>query len=180
MSVRPWKLLRSEQLQDCRVFQVERVVCESPTDASVHEFFRICSVDWAKVVPVTASGEVVMVRQYRHASGELSLEVPAGLIDPGEAPSETAARECLEETGYEVTDLRSLGVLRPNPALFANRMHTFVAFGARRTSAIAQTQTEQTEVELVPIGDLATLLTSGIVDHALDVATLWRFLHTFA
>jgi 8-oxo-dGTP pyrophosphatase MutT (NUDIX family) len=177
MPVRPWTVLSSEQLQDCRIFEVERVVSSSPIDASEHEFFRIRSVDWAQIVPVTDRDEIVMVRQYRHGSGELSLEVPAGLIDPGETAEAAAARECLEETGYKVDGLRSLGVLRPNPALFTNRLHTYAAFGARRTAEIMQTDTEQTEVELVPVAEVPQMLIRGVVDHALDAALLWRFLH---
>jgi 8-oxo-dGTP pyrophosphatase MutT (NUDIX family) len=179
MPVRPWRVLSIEQLLDCRVFTVERLKSSSPLDASVHDFFRIRSVDWAQIVPVTDADEIVMVRQYRHGSGELSLEIPAGLIDAGEAPAAAAARECLEETGYAVSGLRSLGVLRPNPALFVNRLHTFAAFGAQPAAKIMQTDTEQTEVELVPVADVADLLIRGIVDHALDTAVLWRFLHEY-
>jgi len=179
MPVRPWTVLSIEPLQDCRVFTVERLESRSPVDASVHDFFRIRSVDWAQIVPVTDNDEIVMVRQYRHGSGELSLEVPAGLIDAGEAPDAAAARECLEETGYAVSNLRSLGVLRPNPALFMNRLHTFAAFGAQPAARIMQTDTEQTEVELVRVADMADLLIRGVVDHALDTAVLWRFLHEY-
>ena len=177
MRVEPWTELSSEQLLDCRIFKVERTLSRSPVDRSVHEFFRIRSANFAHVVPVTADDEVVMVRQYRHGTGELSLEVPAGLIDPGEDPAAAAARECLEETGYRALELRSLGVLRPNPAVFANYLYTFAAYDVRPEAEILRTETEHTEVELVPIARIAELLTEGVVDHALDTAVLWRFLH---
>jgi len=177
MRVEPWTVLSSEQLLDCRIFRIERTLARSPVDRSVHEFFRIRSVDFAHVVPVTENDEVVMVRQYRHGSGEMSLEVPAGLIEPSEDPAAAAARECLEETGYATGELRSLGMLRPNPAVFANNLHTFVAYGVRRVAAIEQTETEQTEVELVPLDRVASLMIDGVIDNALDVAVLWRFLH---
>lgn len=177
MRVEPWTVLSSEQLLDCRIFRIERTLARSPVDQSVHDFFRIRSVDFAHIVPVTENDEVVMVRQYRHGSGEMSLEVPAGLIEPGEDPSQAAARECLEETGYVAARLQSLGMLRPNPAVFTNNLHTFVAYGVRRVAAIAQTDTEHTAVELVPIDALARMLIEGVIDNALDVAVLWRFLH---
>jgi 8-oxo-dGTP pyrophosphatase MutT (NUDIX family) len=180
MKVKPWTILSSEQMLDCRVFTVERTKSQSPIDASVHEFFRLRSVDWAQIVPVTEDNEVVMVRQYRHGSGELSLEIPAGLIDEGEAPAEAAARECLEETGYAVNGLQPLGVLRPNPALFLNYLHAFVAFGVYEAAEIAHTATEQTEVELVAVDRIAELMLQGVVDHALDTAVLWRFLHEYS
>jgi ADP-ribose pyrophosphatase len=180
MKVRPWRILSSEHLLDCRIFSVERTRSQSPIDASIHEFYRLRCVDWAQIVPVTADDEIVMVRQYRHGSDELSLEIPAGLIDPGETPEEAAKRECLEETGYAANGLDSLGILRPNPALFVNRLHAFVAYGVQRSGSIANTATEQTEVELVPIDRLAELMLNGKIDHALDTAVLWRFLHVYS
>jgi ADP-ribose diphosphatase len=166
-------------LLDCRIFVVESTRMESPADASVHEFFRLRAPDWAHLVPVTPDEQIVMIRQFRHGTQEISLEVPAGLIEPGETPETAARRECLEETGYRATDLRSLGVLRPNPAFMTNRLHSFYALGVEPASAIAQTATEITEVELVPIHRLPELLTSGAIDHALDTALLWRFLHEY-
>ena len=177
MRVSPWTVLSSEDLLDCRIFRIERTFARSPVDRTVHDFFRIRSADWSHVVPVTADDDVVMVRQYRHGSGEMSLEVPAGIIEPGEEPARAAARECLEETGYATGELRPLGVLCPNPAVFANRLHTFAAYGVQRVAEIRQTATEHTAVELVPIARLRALLTDGRIDNALDVATLWRFLH---
>lgn len=177
MIVRPWTVLASEELLDCRILSVERTRCQSPVDESVHEFFRLRSVDWAMVVPITAAGEIVLVRQYRHGSGALSLEIPSGLVDPGETPIQAAARECLEETGYRADGLQPFCVLRPNPALFTNRLHAFVARGVRKVSEIAQTATEHTEVELVPGQQVGDFLRDGRIDHALDSAVLWRLVH---
>ena len=137
-------------------------------------------MDWAQIVPVTDNNEVVLIRQYRHGSGELSLEIPAGLIDEGEAPIDAAARECMEETGYAVDGIQPLCVLRPNPALFLNYLHVFVAFGVQKVAEALQSPTEHTEVELVPVSGIADLLKQGVIDHALDTAVLWRFVHEYA
>ena len=179
MNVKPWTVLSTERLLECPVFAVERTQSQSPVDESVHDFYRLQCVDWAQIIPVTENNEVVMVRQFRHGSGELSLEVPAGLIDPGEAPIAAAARECLEETGYQSAAVQPFGVLRPNPALFANYLHTFVAFDVQKVADIAQSATEHTEVELVPAERISELLLQGVVDHALDSALLWRFVHEY-
>jgi len=177
--VKPWAELSHQHLLDCRIFSVESLASRSPEDESIHEFFRIRCVDWVHIVPVTSDDRVVLVRQFRHGSGELSLEAPAGLMEPGERPVEAAARECLEETGYVAGNLQPMGVLRPNPALFTNRMYSFYARDVRRVGEIQHTSTEYTEVELVPVSELPELLTSGRIDHALDTATLWRFLHEY-
>lgn len=180
MKVKPWTVVASEQVFDGRVFTVEQTMCQSPVDDSVHDFFRLRSVDWAHIVPITEHREIVMVRQYRHGSGELSLEIPAGMIEAGEAPADAAARECLEETGYQTNAVQPFGVMRPNPALFVNYLYAFVAFDVHRVADIAQTATEQTEVELVPVKRIAEMLQQGVVDHAHDCATLWRFIHEYS
>ena len=88
-----------------------------------------------------------------------------------------AARECLEETGYETDELISLGILNPNPAIFTNKLHTFVAPNAKLVTDISNSPTEQTEVQLIPMEQVADLLVAGEIDHALVTATLWRMLY---
>jgi 8-oxo-dGTP pyrophosphatase MutT (NUDIX family) len=134
-------------------------------------------VDWVNVLPITADQEVVFVRQYRHGSDAISLEIPGGMVDPGEAPIVSAARECLEESGFRASHLTSLGVLNPNPAVFNNQLHTFVAENVVIEGDIQNTATEQTEVVLVPRAELASYLLDGRIDHALVAATLWRYLY---
>jgi ADP-ribose pyrophosphatase len=175
--VREWTELRREPVADCRVFSVERSWARSPEDGSEHDYYRILSVDWAQVVPVTADGDIVMIRQYRHGAERITLEIPGGLVDPGEPPDRAAARECLEETGYRAEKVRSLGSLNPNPALFGHRLHAFVAEGVEPVGEIQNTGREQTAVELVPAAELPRLLTEGIIDHALIAVTLWRYVY---
>ena len=173
-SLRRWRELRRERIADCRIFDVEQSVAESPVDGSEHDYFRIVSRDWVQIIPLTDAGEVVMVRQFRHGSSSFVL---GGIVDPGEDPAAAAARECLEESGYQVDTPQPIGALNPNPAIHTHRLHSFYATGARRVADIQNTTTEYTEVELVPLADLADRLRDGDIDHALVAATLWRFLH---
>lgn len=167
-----WKEVATEFLQDCRVFQVFRTTSESPDGASRHDFFRIDSTDWVNVVPLTADGQVVMVRQYRHGARKDTLEVPGGMVDPGERPAEAAARELLEETGYRAGQIERLGSVNPNPALFGNRLHCFLATDAECVAEIENGPTEHTVVELHSPARVRELTLAGEIDHALVLATL--------
>lgn len=79
------------------------------------------------VVPVTAAGSVVMVYQYRYAAGEVTLEIPAGKLDPGEEPHECARRELGEETGLKAGRLTRLFSLLTTPGFSDEVIHVFTA-----------------------------------------------------
>ena len=165
-----------ETVADARIFTVERSMAESPVDGETRPFHRIRSVDWAQIVPITRDDEAVLVRQYRHGSQLITLEIPGGLVDAGEDPAAAALRECLEETGYRARTARPLGVVNPNPALFAHRLHSFYATDVESERAIQNTGSEVTEVVLVPVADLERLLLAGEIEHALVAGALWRYL----
>ena len=92
------------------------------------------------------------------------------MVDPGESPEATAARELLEETGYRPESLHAIGVVNPNPALFGNRCHTFLARGARPVAEVSNHGHEETHVELLSLAAVQDRLRSGEIDHALVVA----------
>src|SRR4030043_2150070 len=118
--IKPWKCIRSNTPQSFRVFSVRTDRAVSPRTGNEHDFHIIESRDWINIIPVTKDNQVVMVKQYRHGSREVTLEIPGGLVDPGDTPEKAAARELLEETGYQAEELMKIGSVNPNPALFNN------------------------------------------------------------
>jgi ADP-ribose pyrophosphatase len=148
---------------------------ESPSTGDSHPFYRIESPAWVNVVALTERDELVMVRQWRQGLRAVTLEIPGGLVDPGETPAAAGVRELLEETGFRAGRMTSLGSINPNPALFTNRCHMQVAEGCVRVAEIQNSATEETIVELLPRAALPDLLRSGGIDHALVVAALYAF-----
>lgn len=111
-----------------------------------------------------------MVKQYRHGSRNVTLEIPGGMVEPGEKPVDAASRELLEETGFRGKTMDQLGVVNPNPALFSNSCYTFLASGVKKVAPIQNSAREETVVELVPLSQIRKLLLSGEISHALVVA----------
>jgi 8-oxo-dGTP pyrophosphatase MutT (NUDIX family) len=107
--IKPWKRVRSGPSRSFRVFSIRADTTLSPRTGSKHNFYVIETRDWINVIPLTDDHQVVMIRQYHHGSREVTLEIPGGLVDPGETPKKAAARELLEETGYDAEQWSKIG-----------------------------------------------------------------------
>ena len=174
--IKSWKRKESQLLQKTRILDFCEATDVSPYTEEEHRFVFIDSLKWVNLVPITERNEIVMIRQYRHGSQRVTLEIPGGMVDAGEDPRKAAVRECQEETGYVVRTPHSLGELNPNPALFNNSLHTFYGRVSEYRPKVHFSETEKTEVELISIHRLRPFLLDSTIDHALVCATLWRFL----
>ncbi len=177
MTINDWQRLGDEILVHYKVFEVRKSRRRSPRTGADIGFFLIDTPDWVNVIAVTEQDRLVLVRQFRHGSEKVSLEIPGGLIDPHETdPAQAAARELREETGYEAANIELLGVMNPNPALFTNRCSVFLATGCRRVGDLAMDPGEDIEVVTVPTGELDSLIRRGEIEHALVLAAIafWR------
>ena len=165
--VRPWPRLSSRTIFGSKVFELAIERLRSPRTEQEIDAVVLRACDWVNVVPLTPDQRVVMVRQYRFGTEDVQLEIPGGLVDPGESPAEAAPRELLEETGYACTRLTSLGSICPNPAILRNRLHTFLAEGCTLSAEQQLDPGEDIEVELLPLSEIDGLLASGGIGHAL-------------
>ncbi|MGN6362124.1 MAG: NUDIX domain-containing protein [Thermomicrobiales bacterium] len=124
------------------------------------------------IVPLLPDGRAVLVRQYRHATGETLLEIPAGTRDvPGETPEATAARELGEETGYRATHLTQVLDFYTAPGFCTERMLVYLATGLSRGDQQLMDD-EAIAVELVALDDVPALLARGELRDAKTIAGL--------
>lgn len=93
--------------------------------------YTIQSPDFALVIALNPQGHLLLVRQFRPALGMVTLELPAGHVEPGESPEQAARKELCEETGHEADTFELLGNLSPSTARFTNRMWIFFAPNVR-------------------------------------------------
>lgn len=173
--IEPWPLQSSRVILETRIFRVrEDTRAEPGNEARTHAFWVLESDDWCNVVAVTEARELVLIEQWRHGQAAVSLEIPGGIVDPGEDPARAAARELEEETGFRAGSVVPLGVLHPNPAILANRCHVFLAEGVTR-AADARTHfdaTERIETRLAPLAEVDELVRSGEITHTIVIAAL--------
>jgi ADP-ribose diphosphatase len=127
----------------------------------------------AAVVAVDAHDAVTLIRQFRHAAGGFIWEVPAGTLDPGEAPEACARRELREETGLTATAWTALGSVLTTPGFCDERIHLFLARDLA-DAAQALDHDEVLTVSRVPLRHALEMVRSGEIEDAKSIAALHR------
>lgn len=173
MALQPWTIQGRRTIADLGVFQIHQLLARSPRTGEDRRIALVTTGNWINVVPVTTDGNVVLVRQFRHGTREFTLEVPGGLIDPGESPSDAAARETREETGYAGDAPVRLGVVEPNPAFLDNRCYTYLIENCTRVGDQQMDAGEDIEVVTVPLSEIPDRISCGEIAHALVVCAFW-------
>lgn len=165
-----WRELTRTHANDYRIFSTQRIRASHPATGAERDFIALHATDWVNVIALTPAREVVLIRQYRHGTGAIHVEIPGGMVDPGEAPEAAARRELCEETGYVATRWRCLGALSPNPAILDNRLHMYLAEDATPTGTAQLDAGEVVATFTAPLAETFAMVKRGAIDHALVVA----------
>ena len=175
MPPKPWKVISSQVNDSFRIFNLRTDRACSPRTQAAHDFYILESTDWVNVIPVTPRGEVVLIRQYRHGTKEVTLEIPGGIVEPGDTPETAAQRELVEETGFKEKQMILLGSVHPNPAFLTNRCFTYLARDVVRVQTQDQDDKEDIEVEVRSLEEVPRLIRQGEITHALVLAAFYRY-----
>jgi 8-oxo-dGTP pyrophosphatase MutT (NUDIX family) len=174
--IKPWPKISSKPLGDFRVFSVRSELRVSPRTGQEHDFYVLDATNWVNVIAVTPDDKMVLVEQFRHGSETVELEIPGGVMDPEDAsPVVTGCRELREETGYVGEGAREIGHVFPNPAIMRNHCYTILVEKCRLTERVEFDSTEDIATRLVPVSEVAELVSAGKIRHSLVVAALYYF-----
>lgn len=156
--------IRSERIYTGRIINLDRDTVRFP-DGSVGELEMVRHPGASAVVPFVSepSGDdpqILLLRQYRYAAEEFLYEVPAGRLDPGEAPATCATRELKEETGCTARSMEFLFTMFTTPGFTDERIHVFMASGLEQGEA-ARESDEFMTVETVPLSAALRFVQEG-------------------
>ena len=172
-----WKILHSEYLLQNEWIAVRADRCEMGNGRLIDPYFIVESRSYVNVVPVTAAGEILFVRLYRHGLRQTLLETPGGLIDAGESALVAARRELLEETGHSCAAIAPIGSGAPDPARFSCHAYYFLATGVVETAVPNRDEHEEMELLKLPISRVKQLLFAGEIVDSVQQSALFFALH---
>jgi len=156
----PWATLRSDR-------------CMMPDGRLVENYYVLEYPNWVNAVALTEDNKVIMVYQYRHAAEIVSLEIPGGVIEEGESPTEALRRELLEETGYAFSNFELLCTVYANPSTANNQTYCYLARGGKKVQEQSLDGQEEIVVATFTIAQVKQLLADNKIAQALHCTGLF-------
>ena len=169
-----WRVAASRTVVKDRWIDLRADRCVTPAGGVLDPYYVLTYPDWVHVLAVTAEDCIVMVRQYRHAAGEVLLELPGGAVERADSdPAQAAARELAEEAAYGATGFRHICSHWPNPATHTNKVHFYLATdpvpaGAQKLDAGEDGLT----VHLMPVPEVLRGLQEGWIVQSMHASAI--------
>jgi ADP-ribose pyrophosphatase len=174
--MKKWNVKSTEYLFKEPWFTARKDFLELPNGNNIPEYYVLEYPNWVNVIGITTTGQMIMIKQYRHGIEQVSYEICAGVIDNTDTnPIDAAQRELLEETGYGNGNWVEWMVVSANPATHNNFTHCFLATDLVKIADQNLEPTEMLEVELMPVEAVKQLLLDNKIHQSLHAAPLWKY-----
>lgn len=171
-----WKVLKRKKIIKDQWIDLEATECQLPNGKIVNPYYVNHARDFAVIVAITPNKELVAEKQYRHGIEKVLLEIPAGMIEPGEMGETAAYRELMEETGYKADNMTFLFKIAPNASYTSNYAWCYLAQNVVLSQEQELDETEDLTVVRVPLNKVRKMLQNGEFCQAVHVAALYRAL----
>lgn len=166
-----FETVTSKMMYQGRAFNVRRDQVRAP-NGQVLDLDIVDHSGAVTILPIDEQGQVWFVQQYRHPTGKLLLELPAGTLKPGEAPELCAQREVREEIGMAAGKLAKLGEFFLAPGYSTEYMHVYLATELY-PAPLPGDEDEFLSIVRVPASQLNTLVASGEIQDGKSIAALY-------
>lgn len=171
--MKPWEVIHRESVIENPWVRVYKDTVRTGSGVLIQGYYTIHQFSVAMVLPITAEGSVVLVREYRHGCQDYVWQVPAGKINDGETAAEAARRELLEETGYKVLSLTLLGSWYISSIRMPDKQFVFIA-QVENSGEANRDATEEIIIKEVPFDEaMQMVLNNEIKDPHSCTAILW-------
>lgn len=156
--IKKWKLLESKAIFESSFITLLQEKLEKPDGTLVSDYYSIKRRDVVYIVALTSKRKVILVYQYKNGVKDLIWELPAGFVEEGEKPIETAARELLEETGYKGKTIDYLGAFTAAAGSSGNINHFYLVRNVQKIAEQSLDEHEEIEIKLFDFQDLVTAI----------------------
>lgn len=173
-----WKITSSRYIVRSPHLRLRADSIELPGGLRIEDYYVRESNGFAIIFALTPEENVVLVRQYKHGIGETVLELPAGMVEPGEEPVLCASRELAEETGYvgEPPEPEHVASFITDPTASTSRFHLYLVRNARPLLPQQLDCTEHITVETATLAELRRFLREGTIAAGSSVAAAYFML----
>lgn len=156
--------IQSKIIHDGKFISVRRDEIDFPD--GLHKTWDIVLHPGAvAIVPITEEGDLILVRQWRRAIGQITLELPAGVIDPGEKPEASAQRELQEEIGKKAGSLTYMGHYYSSPGVYTEKVHIYIGKNLKPSALIGE-DTDQIDIEILSFEQALAFISDGTICDA--------------
>ena len=162
-----WRIEPDHEILETPIGTIRKGPLQSRTSLKRKDFYFFDFPDWVNIIARTPDNEILLIRQFRYGTKRMELEIPGGMIDPGEDPVAAGRRELLEETGFAGKYASLLGKVCPNPAIQGNYCFTILVENAVRTADPHPDDMEEIDCLCVPEQDIDSYIREGKIEHGL-------------
>lgn len=172
--IEKWKTIDSSILFESGLCSLYSEKCELPDGRIMPQYYVFDCPDWVQILPITKEGNIILVEQFRQGNQQIGLEIPGGTLDTKnkEAPLLAAKREMEEETGYTTEKIELVCSHSPNPALFRNQIHLYIARNAELKYEQQLDPYEEISVHTYAPSQIPELISSAQIHHSVVLASL--------
>jgi 8-oxo-dGTP pyrophosphatase MutT (NUDIX family) len=178
--IKKWELLNEENISPSQWFPLFKHTVKLPNGKVIDDFYVSKLSDVAMILPITEEGELVFVKQYKHGIREITIEFPAGIIEPSQTPEQAAFAELEQETGIIADKLTLLGELRTQPSKDGSKLFGFLAQNCKITKEQKLDDTEEIEVVTLSLEAVNEMILKGEINCSDTIAlyTIYKLTRT--